>query len=74
MSENDGSDEYGTPLGLQQQATMLRHPSGDSSGTITDAEDARLQFVIFLQYLVIKTEDSLVLADRATFQLFDRCG
>src|ERR1700737_1270245 len=63
--KNGGSPVYGAPFGLHHQPKMLPHPSVDSSGTFTDAEDARLQFMIVCQHIVVETDYSLVLTYRA---------
>ena len=50
---------------------MISYRSLDSTGTFADAEDARLQFVIVRQHVVVETDNSLVFTDLATFQLLE---
>src|SRR5271166_3555275 len=46
----------------------------DSSGSFTNTEDARLQFVIVRQHIGLETDDSFVLTGSAEFRPFQKCA
>lgn len=53
---------------------MFPHLPSDSPRSLTDAENACLQFVISCKHIVIETENSLVLSEPTQLHSFENGG
>jgi hypothetical protein len=69
IAKNYRSHIQGTPSSFEHHLTMVAHQSADSSGSIANAENSRLRYVIVFQHVVVETDNPFVLTYRAALQL-----